>query len=257
MIERRNWTRDELLVALKVYCELEFGQFDHRQAYIIEIANYLQRTPSSLAMKLCNFASLDPAMNGKGLKGASKADSAIMQEFLHNPEKVILESEKAYTELLVHKNKAKLSEKNIVFDYDFESIKQTEKMSQVKTRVVQQFFRKSVISSYHFKCAICEIGFQELLTASHIIPWSKSEEYRVDPTNGISLCTLHDRAFDRGFITFSEDYNLIIGSRLKSAKNLSIENMFIRFDNELLKLPFRFMPNKKHIEWHRTNIFAG
>lgn len=105
MIERRNWTRDELLVALKIYCELEFGQFHQHQPRIIEVSDYLHRTPSSLAMKLCNFASLDPAMMGKGLKSASKADAAIMDEFLHDTEKVILESEKVYTDFSTHTNR--------------------------------------------------------------------------------------------------------------------------------------------------------
>jgi putative restriction endonuclease len=55
MVERRNWIRNELLVALKIYCELEFGQFHQHHPRILEVSTYLQRTPSSLAMK---FATL-------------------------------------------------------------------------------------------------------------------------------------------------------------------------------------------------------
>lgn len=257
MIERRNWTRDELLVALKIYCELGFGQFHQHQPRIIEVAAYLRRTPSSLAMKLCNFSSLDPAMMGKGLKGASKADAAIMQEFLHNTEQVILESEKAYNDFTTQKNSTGFIEPSVDFNYNFENIMQTEKISEVKTRTIQQFFRTAVISSYHFKCAVCELGLQELLTASHIIPWSKNEKFRTDPANGISLCALHDRAFDRGFITFGEDYTIILSGRLTSAKSLPIEHMFLRFAKRPMNLPFRFLPNKEYIEWHRDNVFLG
>lgn len=257
MIERRNWTRDELLVALKIYCELEFGQFHQHQPRIIEVGTYIQRTPSSVAMKLCNFASLDPAMMGKGLKGASKADAAIMQEFLHDTEKVILESEKAFQDFSTQKPITGLAEPNAVFEYDFENITQTEKISQVKTRTVQQFFRTAVISSYHFKCAICELGLQEMLTASHIIPWSKNEKFRTDPANGISLCALHDRAFDRGFFALNDDYAVMLSGRLTSVKSLPVEHMFTRFNRQPLKLPFRFLPNKEYLEWHRDNVFLG
>ncbi len=257
MTERRNWTRDELLVALKIYCELEFGQFHQHQSRIIEVSAYIQRTPSSLAMKLCNFASLDPAMMGKGLKSASKADVAIMHEFLHDTEKVILESEKAYHDFSTYTPPTGLAEPHAVFEYDFESITQTERISQVKTRTVQQFFRTAVISSYHFKCAICELGLQEMLTASHIIPWSKNEKFRTDPANGISLCALHDRAFDRGFIALNNDYAVMLSGRLTSSKGLPVEHMFTRFNKQPLKLPFRFLPNKEYLEWHRDNVFLS
>lgn len=94
--ERRNWTRDELLVALKVYRELEFGQFHQHQPMIIEVSSHIERTPSSLAMKLCNFASLDPAMNGKGLKSASRLDQIVFDAFLKNSTKTIEESDTAF-----------------------------------------------------------------------------------------------------------------------------------------------------------------
>lgn len=255
MTERRNWTRDELLVALKIYCELEFGQFDQRNYRIKEVSTYIHRTPSSLSMKLCNFASLDPAMMGKGLKGASKADAAIMQEFLHDTEKVILEFEKAYADFSAHTNASSLADSHEIFEYDFENITQTEKLSLVKTRTVQQFFRTAVISSYHFKCAVCELGLQEMLTASHIIPWSKNEKFRTDPANGISLCALHDRAFDRGFFALNNECEVMLSSRLNSAKALSVEHMFMRFDKQPLNLPFRFRPKQEYLEWHRENVF--
>jgi len=58
---RMNWTRDELLVALNLYHKLTFGQMHSRQPAIMALAEKLGRGPNSLAMKLCNFASLDPA----------------------------------------------------------------------------------------------------------------------------------------------------------------------------------------------------
>lgn len=254
--ERRNWIREELLVALKIYCELNFGQFDQRQHRIIEVAKYLRRTPSSLSMKLCNFASLDPAMMGKGLKGACKADKLIMQEFLDETEKVMLESEDAYIALLTQKSDV-LSLKNSVSEgsYSFKSFAKTERLAEIRTRTVQHFFRNAVISSYNFKCSICDIDLKELLIASHVIPWSENEKYRADPTNGLSLCALHDRAFDRGFLTIDKNYTILLSSRLNSAEGLAVKNMFKDFAQQKLHLPFRFLPNKLHLEWHRDNIF--
>lgn len=74
---RKNWTRQQLLVAFSLYCQMPFGKMHSRNPDIIKYAEYIGRTPSALAMKLTNIASLDPAITStgrKGLKGASEAD---------------------------------------------------------------------------------------------------------------------------------------------------------------------------------------
>ena len=80
MAEARKWTWSELLIVLNLYENLRFGQFHSRQPVIIEVAEKMQRTPGSLAMKLSNLASLDPKLQARGiagLKGASNLDKAV------------------------------------------------------------------------------------------------------------------------------------------------------------------------------------
>lgn len=60
MSQGKRWTHDELMLAMNLYCKLPFGQLRHGNPLIIEVAQKLDRTPSSLSMKLCNLASLDP-----------------------------------------------------------------------------------------------------------------------------------------------------------------------------------------------------
>ncbi len=256
MTERRKWERNELLIALKIYCELAFGQFHSRQPRIAEIAALLQRTPGSLAMKLCNFASLDPAMQGKGLKGASKADAEIIGQFLKNPEKTIFESESVYKNMFSGGEHLGFKEPSAEpFVYDFENFEDTERISEVKTRTVQQFFRIAVISSYHNKCSICELDKKELLVASHIIPWSQKIESRADPANGISLCSLHDKAFDNGFIGIGKDLRILVSSQISKSDLRVFEDMFFRFEKQKINLPFRFMPNEEYLNWHKQNVY--
>lgn len=97
------WTRDELLIALNLYYKFPYGQFHTNNPIIIEVAQKLQRTPSALVMKLCNFGSLDPRhqLRGvQGLKGISKADRQIWQEFEDNWTELALESEERLQVLL-------------------------------------------------------------------------------------------------------------------------------------------------------------
>ncbi len=80
----KSWTNDELMIAMNLYCKLPFGQLRHGNPLIIEVAQKLGRTPSSLSMKLCNLASLDPYHQARGIKGlssTSRADREIWNEF--------------------------------------------------------------------------------------------------------------------------------------------------------------------------------
>lgn len=73
----RRWTEDETVLALWLYFQLPFGKLHSGNPEIKELAQLIRRTDSSVAMKLCNFASLDPKIlstGRKGLAGASKLD---------------------------------------------------------------------------------------------------------------------------------------------------------------------------------------
>ena len=128
----------------------------------------------------------------------------------------------------------------------------TESMRWVSTRRVQSFFRKAVLGSYKNKCALTGLTSPELLIASHIIPWSEDESRRADPTNGICLNALHDKAFDRNLITFDEDYRLVVSSVLKSKDISEFEHRnFIRLEGVKLCLPHRFLPDPDALSKHR------
>src|ERR1700712_1543423 len=95
---RKNWTRDELLVALNLYHKLTFGQLHARQPVIVALAEKLGRGANSVAMKLSNFASLDPALRLRGIKGltgASALDRTVWDEFHANLNEAVPASEEA------------------------------------------------------------------------------------------------------------------------------------------------------------------
>ena len=68
---------------------------------------------------------------------------------------------------------------------------------------VQDIFRNNLIARYGCKCAICSKNIETVLVASHIVPASESNVFeKADCENGLLLCSLHDRLFDRYLITF-------------------------------------------------------
>ena len=103
MSKIKRWTRQELLVAFRLYCQIPFGRLHARNPEIIKIAELIDRTPSALAMKLTNIASLDPVITSTGRKGlwrASKADREMWQEMQKNWENFALESENTINSIL-------------------------------------------------------------------------------------------------------------------------------------------------------------
>jgi putative restriction endonuclease len=81
------WTRDHFLIALNLYYKLPSGKLHKGNRAIIETAQKRGRSTSSLAMKLSNFASLDPVQQARGIRGlpgATRQDRAMWDEFQSN-----------------------------------------------------------------------------------------------------------------------------------------------------------------------------
>jgi putative restriction endonuclease len=254
---RRAWTRDELLVAFNLYCRTPFGRLHRNNPDIIALAKHIERTPSSVAMKLCNFASLDPvhrARNVAGLQNVAAADRAIFDEFDARWEALASESETAKKRL----NLESLSE----LDNDVGGVSSqsglTETPRMIQARRLQTLFRSTVMASYDFTCAISGINVPALIQASHIVPWSHEEGRRLDPRNGIALSVLHDRAFDRGLITLDEDLRLVISGRLRIGKPTEIHRVaLLNIEGRRLRLPTRYAPDPEALAYHREHIFTG
>lgn len=128
----------------------------------------------------------------------------------------------------------------------------------MKTRVGQYFFRMAVLNSYENRCCVTGLKRTELLVASHIKPWKVSDERteRTNPTNGLCLNSLHDKAFDRGLITLDKNYKIIVSRKLKDTDmDSETKSWFMGYDDHQIILPDKFMPGKDFIEYHNDVIF--
>src|SRR6476620_8264900 len=94
---QRLWTKDELLLGINLYAKLPFGKMHSRNPQVIELATLIGRTPGSVAFKLVNFASLDPDLQKRGIKGAANSgnlDKEVWHQFYNNWDAAFEESEK-------------------------------------------------------------------------------------------------------------------------------------------------------------------
>lgn len=268
MHKGKPWTHDELMIAMNLYCKLPFGQLRHGNPLVIEVAKKLERSPSSLSMKLCNLAALDPYHQKRGIKGlsgVSRADRAIWEEFHADWGRLGVESEEKLQELFslgdingqVVGSGCKQS--NRQFDGKIplvQPIGPTEDITAVKIRLGQRFFRKAVLASYNGRCCITGNPIPELLIASHILPWGKYSEQRLNPRNGLCLAQTQDAAFDKGLVTFDEDYRLVLSSYLREfLPNEALARNFLAYEGERIALPDKFLPDERFMRKHREEIF--
>lgn len=138
---RRNWSREELIVAFNLYCKIPFSKIIYRLPQIQELAKAIGRTPSAVAWKLVNFASLDPDLQKRNISGAKnigKQDKEIFEEFKNNWEGLIVESEFAYEKLVELKDND-IDDSKIEFYYDETKLGLTKEVI-TRQRVNQSFF---------------------------------------------------------------------------------------------------------------------
>ncbi len=250
---QKLWTREELILAINLYCKLPFGKLHKGNPEVVQLAKLIGRTPNSVAFKLVNFASFDPSLKARGIKGAqnaSKLDLEIWNEFYNNLDQFPFESEKL---------RAKYANTSVetLNEIDIKSLPKEgkERNRVVKVRVNQNFFRAMILATYNNKCCITGLSNKELLVAGHIRPWGLDEKNRMNPQNGLALNALHDKAYETGLITILPSFKIRVSSIIKKESNEAMRDYFLKYDNELIQLPKRFLPDKEFLEYHNDERF--
>jgi hypothetical protein len=263
-----TWTHEHFLIALNLYCKLPFGKFDRKNRLVIEVASKMGRSPSSLAMKLSNFASLDPVQRARGIKGLSGATEQDQREW--NEFHTLLESRGPESEQLLHDLFTNDDDTEVDFlqrdrmrlersGKSFPPTGPTEATANIKVRRGQQFFRQTILNAYGVRCCISGINVPRLLVASHIKPWRDFPKERLDPRNGLCLSSLHDAAFDAGLITLDKKRCLVLSTQLKDYfPQPALEQSFLPFEAQQIKLPDKIAePSQAFLQHHRREIFKS
>jgi len=246
---RRDWSRDEVLAALHLYTQLRFGQLHKGNADIKALAARIDRTPSSVAMKLTNLASLDPQItaNGrKGLPGASALDRAVWGEFASDWDTTALAAQDSYMRLLGDHPTS-----NIDAPEAWAHTEGRTRTALVRVRANQHLFRRSVLNCYASTCCISGLTDERLLIASHIVPWHEDHHNRLNPRNGLCLSALHDRAFDQGLIAVSPDHRVLISPALKTGtRDTFLKSSLLAYEGATIAMPERFKPDPAFLRHH-------
>lgn len=255
MSTRKLWTREELIIVFNLYLKIPFGKIHHSTKEIIELAELLpDRNPNAVSMRLSNFASVDPYHQNRGIKGLTggiKQVQPIWDEFHDNEEELIFESERILAEL--QKTSIEKKYENILVGT--EKLKGKTKVREVKTRINQNVFRTIVLANFNGSCAVTGFNNPKFLIASHISPWSKDKENRLNPQNGLLLNNLHDKAFEEGYLAINKNYQILISSDFRKSKDKFVKDYFNVYHKRKINLPERFLPSIQLLEEHLEERF--
>ena len=136
-------------------------------------------------------------------------------------------------------------ESNSITEFEIAAI--TEVDAKTKQRIGQSALRKVVLNNYSNRCALCDIHHNDLLICSNIVPWTIDEANRLNPSNAISLCSLHDSLFDKGYFSLDDNFNILL-----SAKSDTVISGLLKDCN--FAHPDKQNPGTNFLKYHREEI---
>jgi putative restriction endonuclease len=109
---------------------------------------------------------------------------------------------------------------------------------ETKVRLHQGRFRGAVLLAYRDQCAICRLKEIRLLDAAHIEPDTSVTGEPV-VSNGLSMCTIHHRAYDQNLVGISPDYEVRVSRQLLDENDGPMLALLKGFDRQTMHLPAR------------------
>jgi len=130
--------------------------------------------------------------------------------------------------------------------------------SERKSR--QPEFRENILRAYEYRCAVCgfdvRLGrFPIALEAAHI-KWYQAGGPDTE-VNGIALCSLHHKLFDRGAFTLSDEMNILVSTHVNGTTGF--QEWLMNFHGKKIISPQRktYCPDMEFVEWHVSEVFRG
>lgn len=124
----------------------------------------------------------------------------------------------------------------------------------------QPEFRENILRAYEYRCAVCgfdvRLGhFPIALEAAHI-KWFQAGGPDTE-VNGIALCALHHKLFDRGAFTISDKMKILVSAHAYGT--VGFQEWLMNFHGKQITPPQRksYYPDRKFVDWHISEVFRG
>ena len=141
-----------------------------------------------------------------------------------------------------------------------ELIPQTAFKEEESRRRRDPAFREMVLRAYGFRCAVCgfdvRLGSKPVgIEAAHV-KWHQAGGPDIE-SNGLALCSLHHKLFDRGVFTLNDDRVLVVSEN--ATGTTGFEDWLMQFHGKPVSSPVRssYSPRTEYTSWHIREVFRG
>jgi putative restriction endonuclease len=119
-------------------------------------------------------------------------------------------------------------------------------------------WRVEILRAWDGSCAFC--GYDGLLggapvgiEAAHVRWFNLGGPDDLD--NGLALCSLHHKLFDRGALGLTEEQTIEVSASYRAVG--PGRSVYDLHGQQLRPRPGTHLPAERHIDWHRTQVFRG
>jgi putative restriction endonuclease len=129
-------------------------------------------------------------------------------------------------------------------------------LATVKARLGQSAFANSIKQLYGNACCFpaCPVTDTRFLVGSHIARWSDNEQLRGNLGNGLSLCLMHDRAFELGLFTLDENFRVFVNPRERSKQSALMSELEGQHGKQIRLASIRPLENALLEHWIRVDV---
>ncbi len=224
-----NWTRDEIILALNLYFELNSKNEEPGNSKVIELSRLLNqlsnadykldsfRNPEGVAMKLQNLRFFDPNRNG-GLPAGSKLDEQVLNEFYNDRQRLIDISSLIIKSL----NGTSLVIPDIEDDIEVKEGKRIQRLHfaiERNKKIVSKKKASVLERERTLRCEVCEFDFKSFygtmggnfIECHHRIPLHRLQPGSITRLSDLALvCSNCHRMLHRGDHLSVEDLKMIV-----------------------------------------------
>jgi putative restriction endonuclease len=125
---------------------------------------------------------------------------------------------------------------------------------EIEQRQKQSTFRKRVMENFEGRCCLSDINEEEVLVASHIVPWARRIESRLDPANGLLMYCPYDRFFDKGIISFDDELRVMVVPWIGECSP-ALRQILGSLDGRQARTPTKWPIKRDYLAYHRSTVF--
>ena len=243
--ERRNWTENEITLALALYMQMPYGRISTSYEPVRRLAAVLGRKPGAVSFKLANLAALDSRVAASGRKGfenGSKLDQVVWNRYVDPHFRNSLDALLTDASVIAGDHRDDLGDILPLIDEG--------KPVTVIQRQKQRYFRGIILRQYDASCLITGLREESLLEVAHIVPWAEDKTLRLVPSNGITLNPLMHRAYDANLLGIDGDGIIHVSDRLFKNSQGELHTLLESVHGTSLRYTTDARPDSEYLDRH-------